>query len=179
MLVLLHVNSRCPVEVKFIRSRPAGQNHTGRKRVAASTYEAKQTVWLLSLGRPCWRVSWFLSFPPRCLLSPLFCFLLALVFFLLLCTAFGVCVWFINPQGATLREGGKGERRRKRDSRRSEKELEGSANAIFNHLYAAVGRGVHTLCLKVPNVKNFTKIINRMWRNQQVFVLCCRDIYRS
>lgn len=55
-----------------------------------------------------------------------------------------------------------GERRRKRDSRRSEKELEGSANAIFNHLYAAVGRGVHTLCLQVPNVKNFTKIINRM-----------------
>lgn len=133
VLVLLHVNWRCPVEVKFIRSRPGGQNHTGRKRAAASTYEAKQTVWLLSLGRPCWRVSWFLSFPPRCLLSPLFCFLLALVFFLLLCTAFGVCVWFINPQGATLRERGKGERRRKRDSRHSGKELDGSANAIFNH----------------------------------------------
>lgn len=57
-----------------------GQSHTGRKRAAASTYEAKQTVWLLSLGRPCWRVLWFLSFPPRCLSSLLFCFLLALFF---------------------------------------------------------------------------------------------------
>lgn len=91
----------CQVEVsyggKVYEKQPgresAGQNHTGRKRAAASTYEVKQTVWLLSLGRPCWRVPWFLSFPPRCLLSLLFCFLLAhLFFFFFLCTAFGMCV---------------------------------------------------------------------------------------